>query len=175
AISYFLIAGAMMFFAGLRGRWFLGAAVLLIPTFAAYIHGASYRRDRILAFLHPEADPLGKGFQAIQSLIAVGTGGVTGLGLGHGKQKLFFLPYPYTDFIYAIVGEELGLIGCAVVLVLFGLVFARGIRAAVHAPDSFGRLLGVGLSVMIVVQALVNVSVVLSIFPTKGIPLPFLS
>ena len=175
AISYFLVASAMLFFAGLRLRWFLGAAVLLVPTMAAYIWSASYRRDRILSFLHPEADPLGKGFQTIQSLIAVGTGGVTGLGLGHGKQKLFFLPYPYTDFIYAIVGEELGLIGCAVVLVLFGLVFARGIRAAVHAPDSFGRLLGVGLAVMIAVQALINISVVLSIFPTKGIPLPFLS
>jgi cell division protein FtsW len=175
AISYFLIAAAVLFFAGLRLRWFLGAAVLLIPTFAAYIRSASYRRDRILAFLHPEADPLGKGFQTIQSLIAVGSGGVTGLGLGHGKQKLFFLPYPYTDFIYAIVGEELGLIGCAAVLGLFGLVFARGIRAAVHAPTSFGRLLGIGLAVMIVVQALVNVSVVLSLVPTKGIPLPFLS
>jgi cell division protein FtsW len=175
AISYFFVAGAMLFFAGLRLRWFLGAALLILPTLSAYVWSASYRRDRIFAFLHPEADPLGKGFQAIQSLIAVGTGGVTGLGLGHGKQKLFFLPYPYTDFIYAIVGEELGLIGCAVVLLLFGLVFARGIRAAVHAPDTFGRLLGVGLAVMIVVQALVNISVVLSIFPTKGIPLPFLS
>jgi cell division protein FtsW len=175
AVSYFLVASAMLFFAGLRLRWFMGAALLVVPTAAAYIWSASYRRDRILTFLHPEADPLGKGFQTIQSLIAVGTGGVTGLGLGHGKQKLFFLPYPYTDFIYAIVGEELGLVGCAVVLVLFGLFFARGIRAAIHAPDSFGRLLGVGLSVMIVVQALVNVSVVLSLFPTKGIPLPFLS
>ena len=100
---------------------------------------------------------------------------MTGLGLGNGKQKLFFLPYPYTDFIYAIVGEELGLIGCVAVLALFGLVFARGVRAAVSAPDSFGRLLGIGLSVMIVVQALLNISVVLSLVPTKGIPLPFLS
>jgi cell division protein FtsW len=175
AISYFLVAGAMLYFAGLRLRWFLGAALLIVPTLAAYVWSASYRRDRIFAFLDPEADPLGKGFQALQSLIAVGTGGVTGLGLGHGKQKLFFLPYPYTDFIYAIVGEELGLIGCATVLALFGLVFARGIRAAVQAPDSFGRLLGIGLSVMIVVQALVNVSVVLALLPTKGIPLPFMS
>ncbi len=100
---------------------------------------------------------------------------MTGLGLGEGKQKLFFLPYPYTDFIYAIVGEELGLIGCVAVLALFGLVFARGVRAAVNAPDSFGRLLGIGLSVLIVAQALVNISVVLSLVPTKGIPLPFLS
>jgi cell division protein FtsW len=175
AFTYFAIAAAMLFFAGLPLKWFAGAAVLLVPTLSAYLWSASYRRDRILAFLHPEADPLGRGFHAIQSLIAVGTGGVTGLGLGHGKQKLFFLPYPYTDFIYAIVGEELGLIGCVFVLALFGLVFARGIRAAANAPDSFGRFLGVGLAVMIVAQALLNISVVLSLLPTKGIPLPFLS
>lgn len=175
AVSYFLLAGSMLYFAGLRLRWFAGAALLMIPTLAAYVWVAPYRRDRIFTFLHPDAEPLTKGFQAIQSLIAVGTGGLTGLGVGHGKQKLFFLPYPYTDFIYAIVGEELGLLGCAAVLALFGLVFARGIRTAVHAPDSFGRLLAVGISVMIVVQALVNISVVLALLPTKGIPLPFLS
>jgi cell division protein FtsW len=175
AFTYFVVAGAMLFFAGLPFRWFFGSALLLVPTLSAWVLSAQYRRDRLIAFLHPERDPLGKGFHAIQSLIAVGTGGVTGLGLGEGKQKLFFLPYPYTDFIYAIVGEELGLIGCVAVLALFGLVFARGVRAAVNAPDSFGRLLGIGLSVMIVVQALINISVVLSLVPTKGIPLPFLS
>jgi cell division protein FtsW len=175
AFTYFVIAGAMLFFAGLPSRWFLGSALLVIPTLSVWVWSAQYRRDRLMAFLHPEADPLGKGFHAIQSLIAVGTGGVTGLGLGHGKQKLFFLPYPYTDFIYAIVGEELGLIGCVAVLGLFGVVFARGVRAAVNAPDSFGRLLGIGLSVMIVAQALLNISVVLSLVPTKGLPLPFLS
>jgi len=175
AFTYFAIAAAMLFFAGLRLKYFAIAALLIVPTLTAYLWSAQYRRDRIFAFLHPEADPLGKGFHSIQSLIAVGTGGVTGLGLGHGKQKLFFLPYPYTDFIYAIVGEELGLIGCVFVLALFGVVFARGIRAAANAPDSFGRLLGVGLAVMIVAQALLNISVVLSLLPTKGIPLPFLS
>ena len=175
AFTFFVIAGAMLFFAGLPLRWFLGSALLLVPTLSAWVWSAQYRRDRLIAFLHPEADPLGKGFHAIQSLIAVGTGGLTGLGLGEGKQKLFFLPYPYTDFIYAIVGEELGLAGCVAVLALFGLVFARGVRAAVNAPDSFGRLLGIGLSVMIVAQALLNISVVLSLVPTKGIPLPFLS
>jgi cell division protein FtsW len=175
AFMYFVIAGAMLFFAGLPGKWFLGSALLLVPTLSAWVLSAQYRRDRLVAFLHPEADPLGRGFHAIQSLIAVGTGGLTGLGIGDGKQKLFFLPYPYTDFIYAIVGEELGLVGCASVLALFGLVFARGVRAAVNAPDSFGRLLGIGLSVMIVAQALLNISVVLSLVPTKGIPLPFLS
>ena len=175
AVSYFAVAGAMLFYAGLRLGWFAAGALLALPALVAYAWSAPYRRARILSFLNPESDPLGAGYQALQSLIAVGTGGVTGLGLGHGKQKLFFLPYPYTDFIYAIVGEELGLVGCAIVLVLFGFVFARGMRAAVNAPDAFGRLLGVGLSVMIVVQALVNVSVVLALLPTKGIPLPFLS
>jgi len=175
AVIYFAIAAAMLYFAGLPLRWFGLAAVVVIPTLTAYVWSAQYRRDRILSFLHPETDPLGKGFQALQSLIAVGTGGVTGLGLGDGKQKLFFLPYPHTDFIFAIVGEELGLIGGVAVLALFGVLFARGVRAAVNAPDGFGRLLGVGLSVLIVVQALVNISVVLALLPTKGIPLPFLS
>jgi cell division protein FtsW len=175
SMSLAVIASVMVFAAGLNYAYIAGAALAMLPLVAYIAMGAAYRRRRLLIFLNPWEDPLGDGFQIIQSLIAVGTGGVTGLGLGHGKQKLSFLPYPYTDFIYAIVGEELGLVGCAFVLVLFGLVFARGIRAAVHAPDSFGRLLGLGLSVMIVVQALVNVSVVLSIFPTKGIPLPFLS
>ncbi len=175
AVTYFVIAAAMLFLAGLRLRWFALATVLVVPTLAAYALSAQYRRDRLFAFLHPEADPLGKGFQALQSLIAVGTGGVSGLGLGEGKQKLFFLPYPYTDFIYAIVGEELGLLGCVTVLALFGIVFARGIRAAANAPDTFGRLLGTGLAVMVMAQALVNISVVLALLPTKGIPLPFLS
>jgi cell division protein FtsW len=175
ALSYFAVAAAMLFYAGLRLAWFAAGTLLALPALVAYAWSAPYRRARLLAFLHPESDPLGTGYQAAQSLIAVGTGGVTGLGLGDGKQKLFFLPYPYTDFIYAIVGEELGLVGCAIVLALFGMVFARGMRAAVNAPDAFGRLLGVGLAVMIVVQALVNVSVVLALLPTKGIPLPFLS
>jgi cell division protein FtsW len=175
ALSFFAIAGVMLFYAGLRLRWFAAGALLALPALVAYAWSAPYRRARILAFLHPESDPLGTGYQALQSLIAVGTGGITGLGLGDGKQKLFFLPYPYTDFIYAIVGEELGFVGCAIVLGLFGLLFARGMRAAVNAPDTFGRLLGVGLAVMIVVQALVNISVVLALVPTKGIPLPFLS
>jgi cell division protein FtsW len=174
-LSYFAVASAMLFYAGLRLRWFVGAFVVAAPLLALYVCMAPYRLARILAFLHPEADPLGKGFQTNQSLIAVGTGGITGLGIGHGKQKLFFLPYPYTDFIYAIVGEELGLIGCVSVLLLFGFLFSRGLRAAQAAPDAFGRYLGVGLTVMIVVQALVNVSVVLALLPTKGIPLPFLS
>jgi cell division protein FtsW len=175
AVTYIVVAGAMLFVAGMRFRYFLWSAVLLIPTGWAYVVSAPYRKDRLLSFLNPESDPLGKGFQSLQSLIAVGTGGFSGLGLGNSKQKLFFLPYPYTDFIYAIVGEELGFIGCVAVLATFGLLLARGFRAAVNSPDTFGRLAGTGISVMIVFQALLNISVVLALVPTKGIPLPFLS
>ncbi|MCC6131484.1 MAG: putative lipid II flippase FtsW [Acidobacteria bacterium] len=175
AFSFVAIASAMLFVAGVRLRYFLWAALLLVPTTWAYVMSAPYRKDRLMTFLNPEADPLGKGFQSLQSLIAVGTGGISGLGLGNSKQKLFFLPYPYTDFIYAIVGEELGFIGCVLVLGVFGLLLARGFRAAVNSPDSFGRLAGTGICVMIVFQALLNISVVLALVPTKGIPLPFLS
>lgn len=175
AFSYVAVVLAILFYAGLKLRWMAAAALLSLPPLAVLLVSAPYRVARLKAYLAPDADPLGASFHINQSLIAVGTGGLTGLGLGEGKQKLFFLPYPYTDFIYSIVGEELGLIGCASVLALFGIVFARGLRAAEHAPDAFGRFLGVGLSAMIVVQALVNVSVVLALLPTKGIPLPFLS
>jgi len=134
-----------------------------------------YRRSRVFAFLDPYADPLGSGFQVIQSTIAVGTGGVAGLGLMNGKQKLFFLPAPYTDFIFAVTAEELGLWGAMLVLVLFGIYFWRGWLASLHAPDEFGRYLAAGLTLTISFQALINLSVVLGLVPPKGIPLPFLS
>ncbi len=127
------------------------------------------------SFLHPEADPLGAGFQAIQSLIAVGAGGWFGNGLGGSRQKLFFLPYPHTDFIFAIVGEELGFLGALAVVAAFGVLAWRGMRAARRAPDAFGAYLAAGATAMIVVQAAINVGVVLALLPTKGLPLPFLS
>ncbi len=175
ALTYGVLVAAMLFYAGLRLRWLLSALAVSLPVIAFMILRSPYRRERLTTFLSPDADPFGSGFHILQSLIAVGTGGVTGLGVGEGRAKLFFLPYPYTDFIYAIIGEELGLLGCVCVLALFGLVVARGLRAAENAPDSFGRLLGVGLTVMIGVQAFVNISVVLGLVPTKGIPLPFVS
>jgi cell division protein FtsW len=136
---------------------------------------ATYRHNRVLAFLNPYADPLGKGFQIIQSFIAVGTGGITGVGLMEGKQKLFYLPEPQTDFIFAVVSEELGLIGAIALVAAFGIILWRGWRASARCTCEFGRLLAIGLTVMVVGQALVNMSVVLGLLPTKGIPLPLIS
>lgn len=170
-----LILAAMLFSAGLNLRYFaLAALTALLPLYWLIFH-STYRHNRILAFLNPYADPLGKGFQILQSYIAVGTGGITGMGLMEGKQKLFFLPEPQTDFIFAVVGEELGLIGCLAVAALFAVILIRGLRASQACKDDFGRLLAIGLTVMIVGQALVNMSVVLGLLPTKGIPLPFVS
>jgi cell division protein FtsW len=126
-------------------------------------------------FLDPFKDPQGRGFQMAQSLIAVGAGGLTGAGLMQGKQKLFYLPAPHTDFIFAVLAEELGLLGAGCLLLAFLVFFWRGLRAAARAPDVFGRLLAAGVSVMIVSQALINLSVVVGLLPTKGIPLPFIS
>lgn len=170
-----LILAAMLFAAGLNFRYFLlAAAGALFPLYWLIFH-STYRHNRVLAFLNPYADPLGKGFQILQSYIAVGTGGITGLGLMEGKQKLFFLPEPQTDFIFAVIGEELGLIGALAVIAVFLLILVRGLRASAACQDDFGRLLAIGLTVMIVAQALVNMSVVLGLLPTKGIPLPFVS
>jgi cell division protein FtsW len=136
---------------------------------------APYRVRRLLAFWDPWADPLGDGFQIIQSLIAVGTGGVFGRGLMAGVQKLFYLPEPHTDFIYAVIGEELGLVGATATLVCFCLIAWRGLRISLRAQDSFGAFVALGMTTMIVVQAFVNMSVVLGLMPTKGIPLPLVS
>ena len=175
SMSLILIAAAMVFTAGLHYRYITGALLAALPTVYIIAMGASYRRRRLLAFLNPWDDPLGDGFQVIQSLIAVGTGGVWGRGLMNGVQKLFYLPEPHTDFIYSVISEELGLVGATAVLLCFSIITWRGMRAALRAPDSFGAFLGVGLTTMIAVQALVNVSVVLGLLPTKGTPLPFVS
>ena len=170
-----LILGSMLFAAGVQVRWFLGAsAAVAFPLYLLVAH-STYRLNRILAFWDPYKDPLGKGFQILQSYIAVGTGGISGMGLMEGKQKLFFLPEPQTDFIFAVVGEELGLLGAAAVVIAFAVILARGIRASSACKDHFGQMLALGLTVMIVGQALVNMSVVLGLLPTKGIPLPFVS
>jgi len=175
AVCYVMLCAVLLWLSGARARWFAFGALAMIPVLAALLLTADYRRARILAFLHPEADPLGRGFQAIQSLIAVGAGGWFGNGLGGSRQKLFFLPFPHTDFIFAIVGEELGFIGALAVVVGFGLVAWRGLRAARRAPDAFASFLAAGATAMIVVQAAINLSVVLALVPTKGIPLPFVS
>ena len=152
-----------------------GVALASLPAIYLLIMHAQYRYERMLAFFSPGADPQGRGFQLMQSLIAVGSGGLTGVGLMESKQKLFYLPEAHTDFIYAVLCEELGYIGAVVVLILFGIYAWRGFRTAFRAPDVFGRLLALGITTLVVGQALVNLSVVLGLMPTKGIPLPFIS
>ncbi len=175
AASIALTAIFLLFLGGLRYRYLLGLVLAAIPVLYFLVVRSPYRLDRFLAFLYPERDPYGIGYQIRQSLIAVGSGGWSGLGYAEGKQKLFFLPEPHTDFIYAVVGEELGLLGCITVVVLFGLFFWRAARISVRAESPFGTYLGLGIACMIVLQAFVNMSVVVSLLPTKGLPLPFVS
>ena len=175
AIALLLISGILLFVAGLDLRWIAVSVILAVPAFYFLVLRVAYRRDRILAFLDPSQDPLGVGFQINQSLISVGAGGIPGLGFMEGKQKLFYLPEAHTDFIFAVVGEELGLIGTCLVLILFSVFLWRGLRTSMRAPDLFGFYLALGITMMVSVQAFINMSVVLSLLPTKGIPLPFLS
>ncbi len=165
----------LAYLGGLRHRYLAGALVAAAPIFYFLVYRVPYRRNRILAFLDPEQNPLGIGYQIRQSLIAVGSGGVNGVGFAQGKQKLAFLPEAHTDFIFAIVGEELGLIGCTALLALFLILFWKGVQVAVRSDTTLGTLLGLGIVGMISFQALFNMSVVISLLPTKGIPLPFIS
>ena len=169
------VAALVLLLAGIPWRFLIGGGVAFLPLLWFLIISVPYRRERLFAFLEPEKDPLGSGFQTLQSLIAVGSGGVFGLGPGESVQKLHFLPYPYSDFIFAIVAEELGLIGALSLLALFGLFLWRGARAGLRAPERFGRHLAWGLTGMIVLQALLNLSVATALLPTTGIPLPFIS
>jgi cell division protein FtsW len=175
AIACAAITACVLFVAGLDLRYLAYGCLASLPPLYLLIFHVAWRRDRILAFLNPYSDPQGKGFHIIQSLIAVSTGGITGIGFMEGKQKLFYLPEPHTDFIFAVTAEELGLLGSLVLLLLFGIFLWRGVRAALHTQDMFGRLLAVGITSMVVVQAFINISVVLGMMPTKGIPLPFVS
>jgi cell division protein FtsW len=175
SMSLVLIAFVMVFAAGLNYRYIFGVLLVSLPAIYILVMGTAYRRRRVLTFLNPWEDPLGDGFQIIQSQIAIGTGGVWGKGLMNGGQKLFYLPEPYTDFIYSVISEELGLIGASLVLLCFCVVTWRGLRVALRAPDTFGAFLALGLTTMIAVQAFINISVVLGLMPTKGIPLPLVS
>lgn len=175
AVSLLAVVGVMVFAAGLSYRYFAAAAVMMAAALIVVLIQAPYRVNRLTTFMNPWDDPLGRGFQIIQSLIAVGTGGVFGKGLMEGRQKLFYLPEPHTDFIYAVIAEETGLIGALVVLACFCVLAWRGLRTALRAPDAFGAFLALGLTMMIVLQAFVNMSVVLGLAPTKGIPLPLVS
>jgi cell division protein FtsW len=134
-----------------------------------------YRYRRIIGFLNPWEDPSRTTFQMVQSLLAFGSGGLFGTGLGGGSQKLFFLPAPHTDFIFSVIGEELGMVGATITLGLFALFTIRGFRIALMAEDPFGTLLGVGITAMISMQVIINMGVVLGLLPTKGLTLPFIS
>jgi cell division protein FtsW len=170
-----LTAFVMFYVSGLSLRYVAGAIVASWPLIYLLIVRVPYRLQRVETFFSPGSDPQGHGFQLLQSLISVGSGGFTGVGLMEGHQKLFFLPEAHTDFIFAVICEELGFTGAVVVLGLFAVYGWRGLRTAMKAPDPFGRLLGIGITTMVVGQALVNLSVVLGLLPTKGIPLPFVS
>ncbi len=175
SVDIVLIMAAILFVSGLSWKWLGVGVAAALPVLFLLITRVGYRQTRLMAFLHPDVDPQGAGFQLLQSLIAVGSGGFTGVGLMESKQKLFYLPEAHTDFIYAVICEELGYLGALAVIFLFAVFAWRGIRAAFNAPDGFGRTLAVGITAMVVFQSMINFSVVLGMMPTKGIPLPFVS
>jgi cell division protein FtsW len=175
ALLIFLICAIMLFIAGVKLKYFLFLGSLSLGVFAFYLFQASYRMERILAFLSPTKDPQGTGFQIIQSKLAVGAGGLFGVSFGGSTQKLFFLPCSHTDYIYAIVGEELGLLGTLAILLLFLVFLWRGLVISKRAPNFFSQILAAGLTLAIFSQAMLNISIVLGLGPPTGIPLPLIS
>ena len=170
-----LVGGAVIFLGGARLVHLAGLAAVGVPLFAAGVLAADYRIARILTFLDPFSDPLGDGFQLSQSLIALGSGGVTGVGFAASRQKLLYLPEPHSDFIFSVIGEELGFLGAGLVVVFFLLFTVRGLVVSSRVPDRFGMLLGAGATLTIALQAFLNFSVATGILPTTGLPLPFVS
>jgi cell division protein FtsW len=168
---------SMMLLYAAKAKWQHLAAVagLALVVLIALIAGEEYRRRRILAYLNPWADPRGSGYQIIQSYVAMAAGGLTGLGVGSSLQKLFFLPSAHTDFIFAVIGEELGLLGTTAVILLLGLFLTCAFRIAIAAQDLFSKYLVCGLAGMIGMEAMVNIAVVTGVLPTKGLPLPLIS
>jgi len=175
ALMLALIFVVMIYTAGARLAHLALAATPALIAVVGLLIFVPFRLKRLITFLDPWADAQGGGFQVVQSLISVGSGGTNGLGFAQGKQKMLFLPFAHSDFIFAVIGEELGLVGSLGVVAVFALFLWRGIRTALLAPDRFGMLLSLGIVTSIVAQALFNISVVLSLVPTKGIPLPFIS
>ncbi|HEY6317379.1 MAG TPA: putative lipid II flippase FtsW [Acidimicrobiia bacterium] len=175
AVLLAVIAGAILLVAGTRVRHLATVSGLGLAAFLVLSLSASYRRARLLTFLHPSAAAANGGYQLVQSLIALGSGGVSGVGLGAGRAKWLFLPNAHTDFIFAVIGEELGLIGALAVLGLFAAFAVLGVRAARRAPDRFGTLLAAGITVWVVAQAAVNIGGVVGLLPVSGVPLPFVS
>lgn len=175
ALAVGVVALILLFIAGVPKRVLVAIGLAAIPAVIALIWMKPYRVRRILAYLNPWADPEGAGFQLIQSLVALGSGGLFGLGLGESRQKLFYLPAAHTDFIFSVIGEELGLLGTTLLLVLLVLLVWTGIRLALQSPDSFGVFTGLGIIGLIALETTVHVGVTTGTFPTKGLPLPFVS
>ena len=169
------VTALMLWLAGMNTKYLGYAALAASPILYFMLFWVKWRRDRMFAFLNPWSDPLGKGFHIIQSLIAVGSGGFSGVGYMDGRQKLFYLPEPHTDYIFANIAEELGLIGALIVVGLFVFIGWRGMRAAILSQDPFARFMAFGITATILIQAFFNISVVLALVPTKGITLPFVS
>lgn len=175
SLNILVISLIMMFVAGVRVRYLLGVFSLAIPLTAFLIMGEQYRIRRILTFLNPWEDPLGRGFHIIHSFLAMGSGGWCGVGLGDGRQKLFYLPEPHTDFILSVLGEEFGLVGVIITISLFLILIVKGISIALRAPDLFGSYLSLGITLLIGLQAFIHAGVVMGLMPTKGLTLPFIS
>jgi cell division protein FtsW len=175
SLALVVLTLVLAYLAGARVQHMAWIAAAALPLVALAVALKPYRWRRMLAFVNPWDDPQGAGFQIIQSFLALGSGGLFGRGLGESKQKLFYLPEPYTDFIFAILGEELGLIGATLVVGLFAVLIWRGLRVGLRAPDAFGSYLALGITVMLATQTLVNLGVVTGALPTKGLPLPFVS
>lgn len=170
-----IVVLVMLFVSGVRMTYLVSLFLASLPALYLLIFSVPYRRMRIMSFLNPWADPKGSGFQVIQSQIALGSGGIFGVGLGHSRQKLFYLPAAHTDFIFSIIGEELGLLGTIAVIVLFIIFIQQGIKIIRSAPDKFAYFLSLGLVLMIALKAAINIGVSCGVFPTKGLPLPFIS
>lgn len=175
AVAIGVVALLILFIAGIRGGMIGSFGLAAVPLLFGLILLKPYRVRRVLAYLNPWADPEGAGFQLIQSLVALGSGGLFGLGLGESRQKLFYLPAAHTDFIFSVIGEELGLVGATLVLLVMIVFVWYGIRLALRAPDGFGLLTGLGIVFLMALEALVHVGVTTGAIPTKGLPFPFIS
>jgi cell division protein FtsW len=165
----------LLFVSGARVIYIAGAILMSIPVIYYFLIHAAYRTKRLISFIRPWEDPTGTSFQIIQSFLSFGSGGLFGLGLGEGRQKLFFLPAPHTDFIFSVIGEELGLVGALIVVLLFLILTLRGIQISISHEERFSAYLALGITLMISLQAVINMGVVLGLLPTKGLPLPLVS